>query len=109
MAKGAWLEELQNVLWAYRMTTRIPTRETPFKLTFGTEVVCERPRLRLVCIRMLGQTHENGWSRVIASQNGGSTNYIFSFRLRVLQWSPHLFNYWKKKIRKPKLKNFSFY
>ena len=27
--------------------------------------------------RMLGQTHVNGWSRVIASQNGGSTDYIF--------------------------------
>ena len=38
-AKGAWLEELQNVLWAYRTTTRIPTGETPFRLTFGTEAV----------------------------------------------------------------------
>ena len=27
---------------------------------------------------MLGQTHLNGWSRIIASQNGGSTSYIFS-------------------------------
>ena len=43
------------------------------------------------------QTHVNGWSRVIASQNGGSTSYIFPFRLRVLQWSRHLFNYWKNK------------
>ena len=31
---------------------------------------------------MLGQTHVNGWSRVITSQNGGSTSYIFPFRLR---------------------------
>ena len=46
---------------------------------------------------MLGQTHMNGWSRVIASQNGGSTDYIFPFRLGVLQWSRHLFNYWKNK------------
>ena len=38
-AKGAWLEELQNVLWAYRTTTRVPTRETPFRLTFGTKAV----------------------------------------------------------------------
>ena len=30
---------------------------------------------------MLGQTHVNGWSRVIASQNGGSIDYIFPFRL----------------------------
>ena len=27
--------------------------------------------------RMLGQTHVNGWSRVIASQNGSSTSCIF--------------------------------
>ena len=46
--------------------------------------------------KMLGQTHMNGWSRVIVSQNGGSTDYIFLFRLRVLQWSRHLFNYWNK-------------
>ena len=38
-AKGAWLEELQNVLWAYKTTTRVLTGETPFRLTFGTEVV----------------------------------------------------------------------
>ena len=38
-AKGSWPEELPRVLWAYRTTTRTPTRETPFKLAFGTEVV----------------------------------------------------------------------
>ena len=26
-------------MWAYRTTVRTPTRETPFKLTYGTEVV----------------------------------------------------------------------
>ena len=45
---------------------------------------------------MLGQTHINGWSHVIVFQNEGSTSYIFSFRLKVLQWSRHLFNYWDK-------------
>ena len=45
---------------------------------------------------MLDQTHVNGWSRVIASQNGGSTSYIFPLRLGVLQWSRHLFNYLDK-------------
>ena len=37
--KGAWLEELPNVLWAYRTTARTPTGETPFRLTYGTESV----------------------------------------------------------------------
>ena len=38
-AKGVWLEELPNVLWAYRTTVRTPTGETPFRLTYGTEAV----------------------------------------------------------------------
>ena len=38
-AKGAWPEVLPNVLWAYRTTTRTPTGETPFNLTYGTEAV----------------------------------------------------------------------
>ena len=33
---------------------------------------------------MLGQTQVNEWSCVIASQNGGLTDYIFPFILRVL-------------------------
>ena len=38
-AKGAWLDELPNVLWAYRTTARTPIGETPFRLTYGTETV----------------------------------------------------------------------
>ena len=30
---------MPNVLWAYRATARTPTGETPFRLTYGTEVV----------------------------------------------------------------------
>ena len=37
--KGAWPEELPNVLWAYRMTARTPTGETPSNLTYGIEAV----------------------------------------------------------------------
>ena len=38
-AKGVWPEELPNVLWAYRTTTRTPTGETLFRLTYSTEIV----------------------------------------------------------------------
>ena len=38
-AKGAWPEELPNVLWAYRTTTRTPMGERPFNLTYGTKAV----------------------------------------------------------------------
>jgi ribonuclease HI len=37
--KGAWVEFIPEVLWSYRTTTRTPTGETPYSLTFGTEAV----------------------------------------------------------------------
>ncbi|XP_075640401.1 uncharacterized protein LOC142612169 [Castanea sativa] len=37
--KGAWSKELPNVLWAYRITARVPIGETPFRLTFGIKAV----------------------------------------------------------------------
>ena len=38
-AKGIWPDELPSILWAYRMTTRTPTGETPFRLTYRGEAV----------------------------------------------------------------------
>ena len=38
-AKGICPKELPSVLWAYRTTARTPTGETPFRLTYGNEVV----------------------------------------------------------------------
>ena len=38
-AKGVWPNELPGVLWAYWTTVRTPTRETPFKLAYGSEAV----------------------------------------------------------------------
>ena len=38
-AKGRWVEELSHVLWAYRMTLRRSTRETPFIMTFGAKTM----------------------------------------------------------------------
>ena len=37
--KGAWVDELPKVLWAYRTTARNATGETPFSLSFGAEAV----------------------------------------------------------------------
>ena len=37
--KGAWPEELPNVLRAYKTTARTSTGETPFRLTYGIEAV----------------------------------------------------------------------
>ena len=38
-AKGTLHEELPSILWAYRITTRTPTGETPFRLTYGSKAV----------------------------------------------------------------------
>ncbi|XP_038977891.1 uncharacterized protein K02A2.6-like [Phoenix dactylifera] len=38
-SKGQWVEDLYNVLWAYRTIFRLPTGETPFNLAYETEAV----------------------------------------------------------------------
>ena len=54
---------------------------------YATSVLLQET-VPLSCFELiaLGQIDMNGWSHIIASQNGDSTNYIFPFRLRVLQW-----------------------
>ncbi|XP_052295784.1 uncharacterized protein LOC127901823 [Citrus sinensis] len=37
--KGAWVDELPRVLWAYRTTQNTSTRETPFSLAFDVDAV----------------------------------------------------------------------
>ena len=37
--KGAWVDELLGVLWAYRTTHKIATGEIPLALAFGHEAV----------------------------------------------------------------------
>ena len=38
-AKGIWMDKQPSVLWAYQMTARMPTKEIPFHLVFGSEAV----------------------------------------------------------------------
>lgn len=38
-AKGLWTEELPSVLWAYHVTPQSSTKETPFRLTYGTDAM----------------------------------------------------------------------
>ena len=37
--KKNWVEELNNVIWAYRTTPRTLTEEKPFRLTYGMDAV----------------------------------------------------------------------
>ncbi|XP_072062216.1 uncharacterized protein [Arachis hypogaea] len=51
-AKGAWAEELPQVLWAYGTTPHSTTGETPFRLAYGFEAMIpieineQSPRVR---------------------------------------------------------------
>ncbi|XP_072087199.1 uncharacterized protein [Arachis hypogaea] len=38
-AKGAWAELIPEVLWAYNTTTHSTTKETPFRLVYGSEAM----------------------------------------------------------------------
>nr|XP_025703449.1 uncharacterized protein LOC112805264 [Arachis hypogaea] len=38
-AKGAWAELILEVLWAYNTTTHSTTKETPFRLVYGSEAM----------------------------------------------------------------------
>ena len=42
---------MPSILWAYKTTTRTATRETPFQLTFGSEVVIPA-KVRLTSYRV---------------------------------------------------------
>nr|KYP60324.1 hypothetical protein KK1_015778 [Cajanus cajan] len=44
-AKGAWAEELPEVLWAYRCTPQSTTKETPFRLTYGADAMILKMRI----------------------------------------------------------------
>ena len=37
--KEDWVEDLLEVLWAYRTMRRTPTKENPYALAFGTKAV----------------------------------------------------------------------
>ncbi|CAN1313709.1 Transposon Tf2-6 polyprotein [Linum perenne] len=38
-AKGKWVDELPNILWAHRTSYKTATDETPYTLVYGTEAV----------------------------------------------------------------------
>ena len=75
----------------------VPKTQVSPNLPSPPQLSTVRDRAPSLFYEMLGQTHVNGWSRVVATHNGDSTSYIFPLRLGVLQWSRHLFNYWKNK------------
>ena len=57
-AKGNWVEELLNFLWAYQTTPRRSKGETPFSMTYGTEAIIPI-EVGLSSMRIAGFTRSN--------------------------------------------------
>ena len=49
--KGIWPDDLPSVLWAYRITARTPTGETPFRLAYESDAVIPA-KVRLTSYRV---------------------------------------------------------
>ena len=50
-AKGFWIEELYQILWAYRTTPHIPMEESSFNVAYGTKIMIPL-EIRLPSTRM---------------------------------------------------------
>ena len=48
------MEEVNNIIWAYRMTLRSSIRETPFRLTYGMDAVIPS-KIRSSSYRVIGE------------------------------------------------------
>ena len=100
-AKGAWPEELPNVLWAYRTSAKTLTGETTFKLNYGTKAVrpievgitsmrkvfsqgsCNNDQLK-VNLDCLDQTREEASKKMTKYQQKMTKYYIKRVKLRRL-------------------------
>ncbi|CAL2276517.1 unnamed protein product [Prunus armeniaca] len=58
-AKGKWVDELPEVLWAYRTTKRRSTGKTSFSLAYGTEAIIS-PHIKVPSISLeVGSVDQN--------------------------------------------------
>ena len=86
-AKGKWVEELPQVLWAYRTTARKPTGISPFALTYGMEAVIPT-EIGLPTIRIATPESENAESIAqeldMSDEHGeAAAIYITSYQRRL--------------------------
>ncbi|XP_072074122.1 uncharacterized protein [Arachis hypogaea] len=56
-AKGLWAELIPEVLWAYNTTAHSTTKETPFRLVYGSEAMIPM-EISQDSIRMLAEHHD---------------------------------------------------
>lgn len=100
-SKAQWVEELSVVLWAYRVTLHDATKETPYSLAYGVEVVViveiGLPSLQVQAyhnktnhealyeaITLLKEKREMATIQVAAYQQGVARNYNQKVRYRLI-------------------------
>ncbi|GKV28094.1 hypothetical protein SLEP1_g37185 [Rubroshorea leprosula] len=95
--KAKWADELNNVLWAYRTTSRTATGETPYHLAFGTEAVIPVE----IGVPSFRVTHfDEGRNGQLLRENLDLLAEVREeARLRTLVYKQKLANFYNKRIR----------
>ncbi|GKV00548.1 hypothetical protein SLEP1_g13219 [Rubroshorea leprosula] len=95
--KAKWADELNNVLWAYRTTSRTATGETPYHLAFGTEAVIPVE----IGVPSLRVTHfDEGRNGQLFRENLDLLAEVREeARLRTLVYKQKLANFYNKRVR----------
>ncbi|GKV12353.1 hypothetical protein SLEP1_g23508 [Rubroshorea leprosula] len=95
--KAKWAEELNNVLWAYRTTSRTATGETLYHLAFGTEAVIPVE----IGVPSLRVTHfDEGRNGQLLQENLDLLVEVREeARLRTLVYKQKLANFYNKRVR----------
>ncbi|GKV49801.1 hypothetical protein SLEP1_g56532 [Rubroshorea leprosula] len=95
--KAKWADELNNVLKAYRTTSRTATGETPYHLAFGTKAVIPI-EIGVPCFRV---THfDEGRNGQLLRENLDLLNEAREeARLRTLVYKQKIANFYNKRVR----------
>ncbi|GKV04527.1 hypothetical protein SLEP1_g16680 [Rubroshorea leprosula] len=95
--KAKWADELNNVLWAYRTTSRTTTGETPYHLAFGTEAVIPIE----IGVPSFRVTHfDEGRNGQLLRENLDLLDDLREkARLRTLVYKQKIANFYNKRVR----------
>ena len=93
-AKGKWMDELPEVLWAYRTTAQKSTGVSPFALTYGMEVVIPT-EIGLPTIRTATPEPKNEGSMI--RELDTSDELQEGAAIRVASYQRHLANSYNKR------------
>ncbi|GKU88722.1 hypothetical protein SLEP1_g2951 [Rubroshorea leprosula] len=95
--KAKWADELNNILWAYRTTSRTATGETPYHLAFGIEAVIPVE----IGVLSFKVTHfDEGRNGQLLRENLDLLEDVREeARLRTLVYKQKIANFYNKRVR----------